>query len=309
MPGPRPQPLGVARDLPLPLDEEAVDEPRRRGPWKLIAAIIVLLLGTGGLVMHRTGLLSLSSLPFVGSGQTLPVVKAPQESLKESPLKSFAGTADEIDANFQKAALWKLMKKEFPDWYKERLVETVKLRTDKLDDQAIAVHLTRMMVELRRKHTADAFAARPVHLRNVAQAFVDNLTRLTKVSTEACYRFISGGETDPKMIELMRTPEHTASMQTQMLTIFEAIADGRTTKAKHEQAVRKDYDTLSTQLAVRGWSPADLALFDDARALSQAPPQKVCQMVNDWFAAQLAIKDEATQTRLFVSTLKPLIGG
>ena len=154
----------------------------------------------------------------------------------------------------------------------------------------------------------DALAAKPARLRNVAQTFVDNLERLSKVSTEACYRFISGGETDPMMIDLMRSPEHTASMQAQMISIFEAIADGRVSKSVYQPAERKDYDVLAAQLAVRGWSPADLALFDDARALSKAAPQKVCQMVQDWFLAQLAIKDEAVQSRLFIATLRPLIG-
>jgi hypothetical protein len=303
--------------VPSEVEVEDDDEPGRRFPWKLVASLIAII-AIGGAVfgLVKTGRISLSSLPFLSSapgGQSggpkaLPVVKAPKESFKEPPLKSFAGGPSDIDAGFQKSALWQLLKKEFPDWYNERVKETAALRADSKADPAIAAQLARAMVELRRKNAAEAFAASPLRLRAVAQTFVDNLARLSGISTEACYRFISSGETDPMMIELMRTPDHAASMQAQMIAVFEAIVDGRRTKRQIAPAERKDYELLANQLSLRGWSPADLALFDDARALSRAPPQKVCQMVQDWFAAQLAIKDEAVQTRLFGATLKPLIG-
>jgi hypothetical protein len=32
-------------------------------------------------------------------------------------------------------------------------------------------------------------------------------------------------------------------------------------------------------------------------------------MVQDWFAAQLAVKDEAVQMRLLVEALKPVVAG
>ena len=60
---------------------------------------------------------------------------------------------------------------------------------------------------------------------------------------------------------------------------------------------------------MRGWNPVDLQFFSDARALSRATPQKVCQMVQDWFAAQLAVKDEDVQLRLLVEALKPVVAG
>ena len=292
------------------LDDD-VPESGRRFPWKTLAAVLILMIiGGAAIGLVKTGVVNLSSLPFLSSSgsNALPVVRAPKESFKESPLKSFAGAPEEVDAAFQKAAIWQVLKREFPDWYKERVTETVKLKAEGKDDNAIAVQTMRMMVDLRRKNANSAFAASPPHLRAVAQSFVDNLARLSKIGTEACYRFISGGETDPMMIDLMRSPEHTASLQSQLMTVFEAIANGRQTPTKAVQAERKDYDLLATQLSVRGWSPADLALFDDARALSRASPQKVCQMVQDWFSAQLAIKEEPVQARLFGATLRPLIG-
>jgi hypothetical protein len=51
------------------------------------------------------------------------------------------------------------------------------------------------------------------------------------------------------------------------------------------------------------------ALFSDERALAHAGAAKVCQMVKDWFAAQLAIKDADMQLRLLVDSLKPVVAG
>ena len=59
----------------------------------------------------------------------------------------------------------------------------------------------------------------------------------------------------------------------------------------------------------RGWTQADMQLFSDERALSRAPPEKVCQLVTDWFAAQLDIKDQDIQLRLLVDSLKPVVAG
>ena len=61
--------------------------------------------------------------------------------------------------------------------------------------------------------------------------------------------------------------------------------------------------------AERGWSQADLRMFTDERALSSAGPEKVCQMVHDWFAAQLAMSDPDVQLRLLVDSLRPVVAG
>ena len=70
-----------------------------------------------------------------------------------------------------------------------------------------------------------------------------------------------------------------------------------------------DADALAGDLAKLGWTQADMQLFSDERALSRAPPEKVCQLVHDWFAAQLAIKDQDIQLRLLVDSLKPVVAG
>ncbi len=293
-------------------DDLLQPERKRRFPW-VLATLLLLLSVAGGAVygLVKTGRLDPAALPFVsswGSGAKSPPARPSRASFKETPLKGYASTAFEVDANFQKSGLWQLLKKEFPDWYKEVVDETAKMKAVGAEEESISLFLMQRIVQLRRKNAAVAFAANPAALRHVAQTFIDNLGALTKISTEACYRFISAGETDPKMIELMRSPEHTSSMQQQIAAVIAAIVDGRKTQNKITPADRKDYDVLAGQLALRGWSPADLALFDDARALAQAPQQKVCQMVQDWFAAQLSVKDQEVQTRLFGATLKPLIG-
>lgn len=279
--------------------------------WLLVLLVAVLSIGLGAVyALYKTGRLNLSALSSITSSQSgaSPAAAALKASYKESPLKGYAATPAEVDANFQKSGLWQIIKANFPDAYAGLTANAAKLKAEGQDDRAISMQLMRSLVDMRRQASGDALAAKPVRLRAIAQTFVDNLGSLSRVSTEACYRFISGGEIDPMMVDLMRSAEHTAPMQALLVAIFEAIVDGRTTKAAVVQAERKDYDLLAAQLSVRGWSPADLALFDDARALSRAPPQKVCQMVQDWFSAQLTIKDAAVQNRLFSATLKPLIG-
>lgn len=264
------------------------------------------VIGGGGLALYMKGMMPRLSMPFIdSSGSPRPTSAA----LKETPLQGFSETASEVDAGFQKAALWQLLKKEFPDWYKERVAETAKLRSEKKDDAAISQHLTQALVDLRRKNATAALAAGPERLRYVAASFVENLTGLSKHSTDACFSFISQGESSPMLVEMMRSSEFTAGLQAQFTAIFEAIAEGRKAPRTHEAPKREDYDTLAAQLAARGWSPADLQTFSDARALARTKPDRVCQMVQDWFSAQLAVKDSAVQIRLLVEALKPVVQG
>ena len=52
-----------------------------------------------------------------------------------------------------------------------------------------------------------------------------------------------------------------------------------------------------------------MQLFTDAGALARASPEKVCQLVHDWFAVHFEIKDTDMQLRLLVETIKPVVGG
>jgi hypothetical protein len=228
---------------------------------------------------------------------------------RKQTTSDYASDPAEVDRQFQRVALWQLLKKEFPEWYQERVRDTARLKSEGKADKAIAQHLAEQLVALRRKHVTDALAASPQHLKSVATTFLENLERLSRHSVEACYGFISQGETNPLIVELARSSEHTPSLQKQAAAIFSAIAEGRRTPEKHSQPTREDYDQLAMQLAKRGWSPIDLQLFSDARSLARAAPERVCRMVQDWFAAQLAVSDEGVQVRLLIEALKPVVAG
>jgi hypothetical protein len=111
------------------------------------------------------------------------------------------------------------------------------------------------------------------------------------------------------VLEIMQSPEQGAAVQAQVAAIFEAIADGRKTPTSHERAVKEDYEVLVQQLTKLGWKEDDLKVFSNPSALSREPPARVCQMVQDWFVAHLSVEDKATQERLLVETLKPVVSG
>lgn len=302
----------------------AQQQVRRRSYGTLVVfLLLVTVLGGAALALHQTGRLSALMADFGLSDVADPGGARPTGSTRtaanaspvaatspsQSVLMVTGSSAQEVDAAFQKTALWRLLKVEFPDWYAEQIRETARLGSEQKDEKAIAKYLADAMVALRRKHVAEALSASPPRLRTVASAFLGNLNRLAASSIDACYSFISQGETHPGVIELMRSSEHTSNLQAQVVAVFEAIAEGRKAPRPQTPPRREDYDTLAGQLAQRGWNPADLALFSDPRALSRAAPQKVCQMVQDWFAAQLAVKDEDVQLRLLVEALKPVVAG
>lgn len=319
-PARNPQP-GAGNAMPPRAGDEddawADEAPRRRFPKIIVAALVLLaIIGGGVYALHATGQLD----PIVGrvssatapeaptSTSAPPTVTATPGARKQTP-SDYASDPAEVDRQFQRVALWQLLKSEFPDWYQERVRDTARLKTEGKADKAIAQHLAEQLVALRRKHVNDALAASPQNLKSVAATFLENLERLSRHSVEACYGFISQGETNPLIVELTRSSEHTPSLQKQAAAIFSAIAEGRRTPAQHSQPTRDDYDQLAMQLAKRGWSPMDLQLFSDARSLARAAPERVCRMVQDWFAAQLAVGDEGVQVRLLIEALKPVVAG
>ena len=317
--GPLPGAGGPMPGQPGGEDDAWADEPaRRRFPKIAVVALVLLaIIGGGVYALHATGQLDpivsrVSSATAPESSaptSTAPLVTATPGARKQTLVSDYASDPAEVDRQFQRAALWQLLKTEFPDWYQERLRDTARLKGEGKADKAIAQHLAEQLVALRRKHVTDALAASPQHLKSVATTFLENLERLSRHSVEACYGFISQGETNPLIVELTRASEHTPALQKQAAAIFSAIAEGRRTPEKHSQPTRDDYDQLALQLAKRGWSPMDLQLFSDARSLARAAPERVCRMVQDWFAAQLAVTDEAVQVRLLIEALKPVVAG
>ena len=205
--------------------------------------------------------------------------------------------------------MWRTVKQEFPDWYAERLKEVAALAAQNKDQGEISQHLARALVGLRRQNAKHALAADVPQLKSVARTFFENLAQLRKHSSQTCFALISQGEASPAIVSLMQNPTQAALLQAQMTAVFEAIADGRKKVRSYPEPRRTDYDVLKTDLVKRGWSDADLQLFTDAGALARASPEKVCQLVYDWFAAHFEIKDPDMQLRLLVETIKPVIGG
>jgi hypothetical protein len=310
---PAPQParssLGASRpERPRYEDDEM---PRRRRGGRALA--ILLIVGVVGAAAwyaypHRARLTQFMS-SIAALAPSSPIEIADRKSLEVPPLAGFSGTQQEIDAKLQTTALWRVIKREFPDWYTQRLTEAIALARENKNEAAIGQHMARKLVELRRQQVSNALSATLPRLKGVAAAFFDNLVKLRQHGVESCYGFISQGEANPGIVAMLQGSDHTVHLQTQLTAVFEAIAEGRKQPRVYPQPRQADYDMLAADLAKRGWTPADMQLFSDERALAKAAPDKVCQMVHDWFAAQLAIKDPDAQMRLLVDSLRPVVAG
>jgi GYF domain 2 len=296
-------------------DEETA--PRGRLKKTLVVLVCLGALGAGGWYAYpkRKMLMEyVKALPMrlpaglfeTGGGTT---ASGGRQNIDASPLKGFIGTPEAVDATLQATPLWRVVKRDYPDWYSDRLKEAATLAAENKDDSAIAQSMARALVALRRQNSNHALAASFANLKAVATSFYANLVELRKHSVAACYEFISQGESGPTVVSLMQDPVHAGHLQAQLTDVFEAIADGRKAARVYPQPRKTDYDTLAADLTKRGWSQADLQLFSDERALARAGPEKVCQLVHDWFAAQLAIKDPDMQLRLLVDSLRPVVAG
>ena len=162
---------------------------------------------------------------------------------------------------------------------------------------------------LRRQQTDNALSANLPSLKRIASTFYDNIAELRKQGTEACFAFISQGEASPLIVSLLQGSPHTGRLQSQLVSVFEAVADGRKLPRVYPKPRKTDYETLASALTALGWSQADMQLFSDERELARANPAKICQLVHDWFAAQLGIKDADVQLRLLVDSLRPVVAG
>jgi hypothetical protein len=169
--------------------------------------------------------------------------------------------------------------------------------------------VARKLVELRRQHAVSALSASLPRLKSVAVAFFDSLAKLRQHSVEACHGFIAEGQTSPAVVALLQGgSEHTGHLHAQLTSIF-AIAEGRQTPRVYPRAQQADYQMLAADLIKMGWTQQDMQVFSNQTALAQAAPEKVCQLVHDWFAAQLAIRDPDAQMRLIVDSLRPIFAG
>jgi hypothetical protein len=294
------------------------DDGRKSRVGRAVLVLLLLgLIGGGGWYAWKSGALNglQNRLTAAKEGEQVPTVSAPLSEGAATPPAPSVSQADveagahELDGKFEKLAAWSVVKREFPDWYGEQLRQAATLSAQNQPEEAVNKHLAEALVSLRRQHAAEALSASTPRLKEVAAAFLNNLKSLANKSVGACYGFISQGETSPAVLEVLQSPEQGAAVQAQIAAIFEAIADGRKAPAQHEKALKEDYDTLVQELTKLGWKEQDLQVFSNPQLLAHEPPERVCQMVQDWFSAHLAVANQGTQERLLVETLKPVVSG
>lgn len=280
----------VAKSDSMPEPEAAPRRGKRIAVF--IGLLVVAIVGAG---------VWAAANPSIVAG--LPSFSAITAGLSSSPTAK-------IDAQWQRTAYWPVIKREFPDWYGDRLRDAAKLTGENKPEDEINKALVDQLIALRRENSAQALAASAPKLRLLAQSFLDNLRFLKSQSTQTCFNFISQGESTPGVIEQFQALDGSAApLQNQVAAIFDAIGEGRKAPVTHSKPVKADYDVLMEQLAKLGWTQADVATFADPKALARTEPARVCQMVQDWFVAHIAISDEAAQERLLGETLRPVVSG
>jgi GYF domain 2 len=157
----------------------------RRFGRVLMLLLLVAALGAAGWAAafpYRDTVMGLiGSVTSFSSSQALAI--ADRKSLESPPLAGFSASPEATDAKLQETALWRVIKREFPDWYAQRLNEAVTLAKAGSDEVAISQQMARKLVELRRQQVANALSATLPKLNLVASAFHTNLAKLRAQST------------------------------------------------------------------------------------------------------------------------------
>jgi len=328
------RPTAVARAGDEFVDEEFLEEEGGgRSGWLMVAAALFLfvLLGAGGLFAYNNqGEIAKLYADIVGETKPaeVAVVRAPTRAVREPVSKKVTPPVAAAPINVReptvqpsptapvksvpelpilKSKLWQFAQKEFGSWTEERLAELAE--QDKSKEEANK-YLIEAFVSFRRDNANHALLASSNSLEEVATAFVASLRALTERGSNACYAFISNGETTPEVAPLYMEPSIGPKLEAQMLAILKAIVDGKSSpKIKRQPPSRADFNKLSVELGKRGWSAADLKLFSDPGALSKANPKVVCRLVTEWFATQTKMGDQVARDQLIAASLRPVIGG
>ena len=275
--------------------------PPRSNRMAIVALLITLLAIAGGVFVAAEPQLA-------KSGMFDPVRRA--FASVAGVLRGGSGPITEIETGLQATAHWPVIKREFPDWYGERLREAAKLSAENKSADEITKMLAEKIVALRRQNAPQALSASPPKLLAVANAFLNNLKQLKQASPQVCYSFISQGELTPAVLgKLKEATSPPPGIQIQVAAVFEAIADGRKTPMSYEKPQKADYDSLMAELGKLGWTQDDIAIFANPRSLARTEPARVCQMVQDWFVAHIAITDDNARQRLIGETLRPVVSG
>lgn len=308
-PGPQPSRRQDHAGMPTGHEDKRA-QPRGRRRVMAVSVVVAALVGAGWYAYsNRARLTAYVSLFASSSPSSTALDIADRKSLESPPFAGLRGSPDAVDAKMQSTALWRVIKREFPDWYTQRLNEVVSLARENKDDAAIAQHVAHKLVELRRQQLGNGLSATLPRIKTVVVAYHENLTRLRRQDAGTCYGFISQGEEHPAIVAMLRGSEHTAHLQAQMTAVFEAIAEGRKQPRVYPRPTPAHHEILAGSLRKMGWTQEDMALFSDERALSRAAPEKVCQVVHDWFSAQLSLTDPEAQTRLLVDSVRPIFAG
>ncbi len=326
-------PTAVMRPGAETVDEEFLEEEGGRGGWLMVAAALFLfvLLGAGGLFAYNNQS-EIAALYAEIVGEAKPaevaVVRAPTRAVRQpiskkltppvaaAPINAREPAVQPLTAAVAKSVselpilkskLWQYAQKEFGKWTEERLAELAE--QDKSKEEANK-YLIKAFVRFRRDNANHALLASSSSLEEVATAFVTSLRALTERGPNACYAFISNGETTPEVAPLYMEPSIGPKLEAQMLAILKAIVDGKSSPTiKRQPPTSADFDKLSAELGKRGWSAADLKLFSDPGALSKAEPKVVCRLVTEWFATQTKLGDQVARDQLIAASLRPVIGG
>jgi hypothetical protein len=290
------------------------DEPRAAGGLARVAALGVLVVALAGIAAlaypYRTQVMGLIASYTAYTAPSGAMGVSDRKSLETPPLVGFrAGSLEAVDKTLQTTALWRVIKREFPDWYTQRLNEAAALAREDKSDAVIGQFVARKLAELRRQQVANGLSATMERLKTVAVAYLEVLTRLRAQSPETCSGLIRQGEADPGIVALLQGSEQTAYLQALSTVIFEAIAEGRQLPRVHPRPTQAHHAMLASDLAKRGWTQDDFRILSNEQAMAQAPPEKVCQLVQDLFAAQLSLPDTDAQLRLLVDSLRPVFSG
>lgn len=315
------------------------DEPTGRSGWLTVAAamFVFVILGAGGLFAYNNQQAIMSFYNDLASPKAtsdVAIVRAPARVAREAPATATPAetsviarlnqqpTPPEIvrpvgraekplpEVPLLKSKLWQFAQKEFGEWTEKRLEYVRELAEQNKPKEEANTYLVNSFVKFRRDNAAVALAASPAKLEKVAAAFVESLRALTRKDANACYAFISNGESTPEVAPLYFERETGSKLEAQMLAIMQAIVDGRTAPSKSRPPPSAgDFNKLSAELGKRGWTAADLQLFSDPDALSKAKPEVVCRLVTEWFATQTTLADRTARDQLIAASLRPVIGG
>lgn len=327
-PGPGPGPAAAPRittDMRRPSEPSQTTHRRastRKAPrLALVATALLALMGAGAWLssQYKDEILGTASTSENGSASkespnsTAAAAMVPPDrqgsQTAATPVANVVPSTEEMDAKLQARRMWVVIKQQFPERYQQIVTQASRLAAEQKPQSDITAYLVSEIVKIRRENAQHALAASTARHKELAAAFLANLQELSRESGDGCYEFISRGETSAVILSRIEDPARSVEIETQLITIVTAVVEGRAQPSSHPVPVKTDYDVLAGELGRLGWTQADMRLFANPKELAQAPRDRVCSMLKDWFTAHLAIQDPSTQERLLFETLKPVVSG